>query len=419
MDGINKSEPRKYCDVIVIGAGASGLTAAIAAARSGASVLVLNHNSEPGKKILSTGNGKCNFTNEVQTPECYRSDDPELVAEALGRFSRMESIAFFEELGVFSMQKNGYYYPLSGQARTVRDALRAEAEHLLAEIINDIIITDITFECGNFYIRTQYGMFEARRCILATGGRSAPKTGSDGSGYAYAVGLGHSLIEPLPALVPLLSDEVWLKETTGVRCGGRVTLYVDGRETASDRGEIQFGDDDISGIPVFQVSRFASTALAERRRVEAVIDFFPDRTGEELTGILSKCAERLGSYKNWQQILGGLCNQKIAAMLCRKLNLGSVPAEQIPREKIRKQAARIAGELKHTVVPICGTGYVEHAQTTCGGIPLAEIGPDMQSKIVPGLYFAGEIMNVDGICGGYNLQWAWTSGYLAGLNAAE
>ncbi len=419
MAGKKPSGSKREKDVIVIGAGASGLMAAIMSARSGASVAVLNHNSEPGKKILSTGNGKCNFTNAVQEPGCYRSDDPELVAEALEQFSWRDSIVFFEELGVFSMQKNGYYYPLSGQARTIRDALLEEAEHLHVEIVNDLAISDVTFDGGSFFAETQAETYRAHRCILAAGGKSAPKTGSDGSGYAYAVGMGHTLISPLPALVPLLSKERWLRRTAGVRCDGSVTLRIDGREAAFDRGEIQFTEDAVSGIPVFQVSRFASVALAEHRRVEAVLDLFPDRTGEELVRILDENAERLGGYKNWDQILCGLCNSKIAAMLCEKLNLAYVPVHQFSPEDRREQASRIAAELKHTVLPVFGTGYMEHAQTTCGGIPLSEVGPDMQSRIVPGLYFAGEILNVDGICGGYNLQWAWTSGFLAGQNAAE
>ncbi len=419
MDDNNTADSGHYRDVIVIGAGASGLMAAVTAARIGASVAVLNHNAVPGKKILSTGNGKCNFTNEVQKPECYRSDDPDLVAEALARFSRREAVAFFEGLGVLSKEKNGYYYPLSGQALSIRDALLSEAGHLHVEIINDASIKALKHDGGSFRIEGEPENFYTRRCVLAAGGRSAPKTGSDGSGYAYAVSLGHTLVPPLPALVPLLSGERWLRRMAGVRCDGSVTLYIDGSEAASDRGELQFTDGAISGIPVFQVSRFASIALSRGKRVEAVLDMFPDLSVGDVCRILTDSAECHGSYKSWLEILCGICNKKTAAMLCEKLNLAYVPVNRASDEAVLEQAGRLAKELKSTVVPISGTGRMEHAQTTCGGIPLAEIGPDMQSKIVPGLYFAGEIMNVDGICGGYNLQWAWTSGYLAGLNAAE
>ncbi len=418
MPKMSNSKHMHYRDVIVIGAGASGLMAAIAAARRGASVVVLNHHSVPGKKILSTGNGQCNFTNERQDPECYRSDNPELVAEALRQFSKDDTLAFFREIGVYAKCKNGYYYPMSAQAVTVRDALLAEAENLHVQIENDIEIVDVSVHQGIFRVELRTEEYEARRCILATGGKAAPKTGSDGSGYLYAIGLGHKVVNPLPALVPLLCRERWIRRTAGVRCDGQVTLYVDGEVVAADQGELQFTDMGISGIPVFQVSRYAVIALDKKQRVEAVLDFFPEDTEQELADRLMDMADRLGNYKNWYQILGGICNQKIAAMLCEKLKLDYVPAHQFSRETGCKQAAALARELKHTVVPITGSAYVERAQTTCGGVTLTEIGPDMQSQRVPGLYFAGEIMNVDGICGGYNLQWAWTSGYLAGSHAA-
>ncbi len=393
--------------------------AAITAAGEGASVLVLNHHSVPGKKILSTGNGKCNFTNSLQEASCYRSDDPALLDAAFAQFSFADTIAFFEEIGVYAKERDGYYYPLSGQASTIRESLLEEAEHKGVEIQNDIDILDISAENGVFHISMRSDNFDTRKCILATGGKSAPKTGSDGSGYLYAMGLGHSVKNPLPALVPLTSKERWLRRTAGVRCDGSVTLLVEGETAAFDRGELQFTEDSISGIPVFQVSRFASIALAEHKRVEAQLDFFPDRDEEELSAFLLGLADRLGSYKSWYQILCGLCNQKLASMFCDRLELAFAPAHQYSRETGQVQASQIAALLKGTVLPISGTSSMEHAQTTCGGVTLQEIGPDMQSKLVPGLYFAGEILNVDGICGGYNLQWAWTSGYLAGHHAAE
>ncbi len=234
------TKPKQYRDVIVIGAGASGLMAAISAARAGASVVVLNHNAVPGKKLLSTGNGKCNFTNEVQDISCYHSDDPDLVAAALEQFSKEDVIAFFEDMGIYATEKNGCYYPMSGQAQTIQEALLAELEHFHVDILNNVQITDVGVNDGIFHAGLKPEGFESRKCILATGGKSAPKTGSDGSGYVYALGMGHTLAAPLPALVPLLSKERWLRRTAGVRCDAAVTLMIDGEKAGSDRGGLGF-----------------------------------------------------------------------------------------------------------------------------------------------------------------------------------
>ena len=413
-----KTDVQKY-DVIVVGGGASGLMAAISAAEKGASVLILDHHPVPGKKLLSTGNGKCNFTNQKQGISCYRSDDPAFVMRALEQFGWESSVRFFQELGVYARSRNGYYYPRSGQAATIRNALIMETKRLHVRMISECDILRLHKNGASFLIQTRNGRFASRSCILATGGKAFPKTGSDGSGYLFAIQMGHSIQDPLPALVPLISGERWLKSTAGVRCDGEVSLFVNGEFVASDTGEIQMTDYGISGIPVFQVSRFASVALAQKKKVTAGIDFLPEISGEELKAGLFHLSERLGVQKNWYHILAGFCNSKIAEMICRKLRLPEQPVLQLSDQTRKRQISQVTDQLKQTELVITGTRHMEQAQVTCGGVPLSEIGPDMQSKKVPGLYFSGEILNVDGICGGYNLQWAWTSGYLAGLHAAE
>ncbi|MCD7981578.1 MAG: NAD(P)/FAD-dependent oxidoreductase [Clostridiales bacterium] len=406
-------------DVIVIGAGASGLTAAIAAARKGASVLILEHNSISAKKILSTGNGKCNFTNARQEPSCYRSDRPQLVQDAMEQFSWKDTVVFFEELGILTKSVNGYYYPRSAQASAVRDALLSGIRELGVHVRFKTELTGIQFKTDGFHIQTNNGAYRAGRCILATGGIAAPKTGSDGSGYLYAKQLGHTVVRPLPALVALSSPAPWIPGTAGVRCDARVSLFVDGEKQAEDTGELQLADYGISGIPTFQVSRYASVSLAEKHRTEAEIDFIPEMPAEELYPYLSARVFRSGAKKTWRDILNGVCNQKIADMICRTLRLQDSLIRNFPEQTVKEQLALIVRQLKATRIPISGTGAPERAQTTCGGVPLKEIGVDMQSGFVPGLYFAGEILNVDGICGGYNLQWAWTSGFIAGSHAAD
>ncbi|MCD8299904.1 MAG: aminoacetone oxidase family FAD-binding enzyme [Clostridiales bacterium] len=406
-------------DVIIIGAGAAGLTAAIFAAGEGADVLVLNHHAVPGKKLLSTGNGKCNFTNEYQDISCYRSDDDVLVKKVLDIFCETDTMAFFHDIGIAYKQKNGYYYPISGQASSVREALISKAGYSGTEIINGINISSVEKTADGFTVDTEKGIFGSKSLILATGGMAAPSTGSDGSGYELAKSLGHSIISPLPALVPLITIDRWLRNVAGVRCDAKVTLLVDGKASAENIGELQLNASQLSGIPVFQVSRYASIALKERKRVELAIDFYPRLSEIELANVLAAMAESLGGYKNWREILAGLIHTKLAGMIADRLKLSTEPVWIKRRAQIPADARKITSMMKQTMVNVTGTGYMTHAQATCGGVPLNEIGGDMQSQFVHGLYFAGEILNVDGICGGYNLQWAWSSGAIAGQSAAK
>ena len=407
-------------DLIVVGGGASGLMAAITAARKNVRVLILDHHTAPAKKLLATGNGKCNFTNIMQGSSCYRCDDPAFVLQTLEQFDAARTIAFFEELGVLARQRQGYYYPRSNQASAIRNALLAEAERLKIQIINEIGIRLIQREADGFLLNTKDGDYVSKACILAAGGKASPKTGSDGSGYLYAQKLGHSIVSPLPALVPLVAEASWLKETAGVRCDASVTLFVDQKPVASDSGEIQMTDYGISGIPVFQVSRYASAALAQKKRVEAKLDFLPEREKDALISFLAQRLAVSGMQQNWESLLSGFVNQKISAMICSRLKLPESPVVLQPAKTVQRQMQQISNMLKGTCLTITKTKSFEQAQVTCGGISIREIhAGTMESKRVPGLYFAGEIIDVDGICGGYNLQWAWASGFAAGTHAAD
>ncbi len=402
-------------DVAVIGAGASGLMAAISAARAGVSVAVLEHTAVSAKKILSTGNGRCNFTNAVMTEECYRSDDSSFVMTAISRFSERDAVTFFEDLGVLAKSRNGYYYPRSGQATAIRDALIAEARRLGIRFIykaeikrilcSDVPLASVVsgdreqYAGGRFRIEYNGGenMILAGRSILACGGMAAPKTGSDGSAYALVKELGHTVQTPLPALVPLISSEKWLAAVAGVRCDARVLLYTDKEKVAEDIGELQFTDYGISGIPVFQISRYAAVALSKGQRVTVSIDFLPEVSAEQLSCMMEKVALGCGEQKNWRQIISGFCNQKVAAVISEASDLADCSVCSLTKKQIRKQISVIVRHLKETNVRITGTRSMEQAQVTCGGVLLREIAADMQSRLVPGLYFAGEILNVDGI----------------------
>lgn len=409
----------KLTDVIVIGGGAAGMMAAITAARNGCRVTILEHKELPGKKILATGNGRCNFTNTVQGLECYRGDTPAFVLPSLKLFDAEASIDFFKELGVWTKIKEGYCYPRTMQASAIRDALLRELQRLGVTICNDIGIRKVSKEKDIFRIESKSGDYLAKTCILATGGNASPKSGSDGSGYLYAKQMGHHLVDIVPALVSLISDAKWLKEVKGVRTEGRITLDIDGRETASDCGELQLTDYGISGIPTFQVSRFAGKALRKGQKVSVRLDFLPEISAEELyqwllTEVLKK------PYVSGTELLSGLINQKLAAIIARESNMPDHGWKRITHSETEQTIRRVAERLKGTELGITGTGSFHQAQVTAGGICVDEVNADtMESCLEKGLFFAGEILDVDGICGGYNLQWAWSSGYCAGLHAAR
>lgn len=410
---------QKTYDVIVVGGGAAGLMAAIHAASGGAHTAILDHHEMSGKKILATGNGKCNFTNLMQGESYYRCDTPAFVLHILEQFSAEDAIAFFQNLGVMTRDRQGYCYPRSGQAAVIRNALLRQTEKLGIEIHNGIGIRKICREEKGFSFDTKSGSFFAARCILATGGMASPKTGSDGSGYIYAKSFGHTVNTPLPALTALMAEANWLKETSGVRADAAIKLYVDGTCVAEDTGEVQMADYGISGIPVFQVSRYAAIALNEQRHVSAAIDFVPEYTEEKLREFLKQQLDTASAEESWKMLLSGVVNEKIAGMLCGQKHLGERKIASIPEAKNRQLLREFAHLLKQVKLPVTGVRGFQFAQVTCGGIPVTELTEQMESDRVAGLYFAGELVDVDGMCGGYNLQWAWSSGAVAGRAAAE
>ena len=409
---------QKEYDVIVVGGGAAGLIAAIQAAMKGARTAILDHHETSGKKILATGNGKCNFTNLMQGESFYRCDTPAFVLHILEQFSETDTISFFREAGVLTKERQGYCYPRTGQAVTIRNALMRQVESLGIDLYNEIGIRGITKEKDQFVLDTKSGEFTSCSCVLATGGMAAPKTGSDGSGYIYAKSLGHNVHTPVPALTALLAEKSWLKQTAGVRADASVTLFIDGTKAAEDTGEVQMTDYGISDIPVFQVSRYASLALENGQRVEAVLDFAPEYTAEELHVFLKQQAAVATENENWKELLSGIVNEKIAGMLCAQKHLGERSVCSVGESKRRQLLKELVRLIKETRLPVTGTKGFAFAQVTCGGIPTDELTGQMESLKVAGLFFAGEIVDVDAICGGYNLQWAWSSGVVAGRNAA-
>lgn len=393
----------KQCDIIIIGGGASGLTAAISAARAGAHPVLLEAGEKPGKKILATGNGRCNYTNRVMTEEYFHCARPGFVNTVLSHFDEQDTLRFFESLGILPSERNGYIYPRSGQAASVRDALLFELSHLDVEVICGAKVTEIHREDGFRVITQSMGTFYSSSLILSAGSCAAPKTGSDGSGYELACQLGHRIHPPYPSLVQLKTREKKLSAAAGERTQGRVTIKnAAGKSLDSDTGELMITSYGISGIPVFQVSHDASLALRKGQKVTAELDFLPEMKEEEAAQWLKRRRKKFPHLKDGS-FLNGVLPGKLATALMREAADGDL--------------LRV---LKHTTLTVTDTMGFESAQVCGGGVDTGQIDPfTCASRVAPGLYLTGELMDVDGRCGGYNLQWAWSTGWIAGRNAAR
>ena len=402
--------------VIIVGGGASGLVAAIIAARGGAKVTIIEQKDHVGKKILSTGNGRCNLTNEYMTTECFRGDDTSIVSKVLEQFGYKDTIAFFEELGVIVKNRQGYIYPISDQASTILDVLCFEIQRLNVQVVLEESVKDIQKTSKEFFVKTNKTTYTCDAVILATGGMAAPVLGSDGCGYGLAKSFGHTISPVVPALVQLVGEGNYFKQVSGVRCNATVKLSVDGEFVSSDNGELQLTNYGISGIPVFQVSRYAAKALQDEKSVTAEIDFLPTMSEDELKKFISVRRETHGQ-RLAKEFFIGMLHSKLAGMLLKEAYIPShISASEIREDKWDK----LLDSIKHFKIEIASCNSFEQAQVCAGGVRTNEVNADtMESLLAKDLYLTGELLDVDGICGGYNLQWAWATGYIAGKNAAK
>lgn len=415
-------------DVIIVGAGASGLMAGICAARRGKKVLIIDRMAKAGKKIYATGNGKCNYTNTQYDYDSYRGENVDIVSEVLAKFSYEDTIDFFEELGVLAKNKDGYIYPYSEQASSVVEVMLMELDNLGVKILLEenvqkiiknsnmkmnkkIVINESKYskdiddkkneENVGYTVVTDKNKHICSKVILATGGMASPKLGSNGSGYALAESLGHSIVKPNKALVQLKTKGKEYKSLSGVRIQGKVTMYIEGEEIRTNYGEFVFTDYGISGIPIMQLSRYAAVGLSNNKKVRIELDFYPDIDDKELL-VLLRNRQKNCYYKDNYELLIGMINNKLAAYIDRKSN-GRLEA--------------MIRYMKKLPMEIVDTNSWDNAQVTAGGVSTKEIDyHTMESKVSKGLYITGELMDIDGTCGGYNLQWAWATGYIAGNN---
>ncbi|WP_102399289.1 NAD(P)/FAD-dependent oxidoreductase [Haloimpatiens massiliensis] len=408
----------KY-DIIIIGAGASGITATITAKDMGCNVALLEGSDRIGKKILTTGNGRCNITNENIISLRYHSNNPKFFMDTLNKFTYEDTVNFFSSLGLpLVTLDDGKMYPMSLQASSVLDVLRLSISEKGIPLYLNTKVKEVRCTTNGFKIYSNNAeIFQCKKLVIATGGKSAATTGSDGSGFNITKSLGHHIINPVPALVQLKLQYNHLKALSGVKFDGFAEIFVNSKSMRKDFGEILFTDYGISGPPILQLSRVASYNLSEKNEVTLKIDLMPKFSKESLIEFLENHWGTF-SYRAVQESFIGIINKKIIPILLKEA--GVINIHKPCWDLDWKEKSNIFSLLKEWTFTVSGTNGFKNAQVTAGGVDTTEVNHiTLESKIVPNLYFCGEVLDVDGDCGGFNLQWAWSSGVVAAKSAAK
>jgi len=396
--------------VIIIGAGASGIIAALKASENN-DVVLLEGNDKCGKKILLTGNGRCNYWNDNISLAQYETDNKNNLKDILSEANKNDTYIFLDKLGIYPKIKNGYYYPYSNQAASIRELLEREIKKRKIDFRTSSKVKDVVKENEKFFIVLENGeKIRADKVVLATGSKSYPKTGSDGLGYELAEKLGHKVNAVTPALTQLISTGKFLKDWENIRCDAKVSLIINDKKVKEDLGEIQLTANGISGICTFNVSGMASKNLALGNKVEATINFMP-HLGNNLYDWLDDRAKKMQD-KTIEELFESVFNYKLMFTL---LKLANISKDSKWNDLSEEKKRNLCDKIENFKLEIKGTESFEKAQVCTGGVSLSEINPtNFESTIVPGLFFTGELLDVDGKCGGFNLAFAWISGYLAG-----
>ncbi|WP_373029827.1 NAD(P)/FAD-dependent oxidoreductase [Sulfurovum sp.] len=400
-------------DMIVVGAGAAGLVSAITTARTGHTVLLLEQNNKIGKKILVSGNGKCNIDNKYISTNRFHGQNPHFIQEVLEGQGFDIVKKFFTSIGLELIEgKEGKMFPMSLQASSVVELLEYEAKRAGVEIICDCAVTSFSKEDDTFIVETSQGNKRCKKLLLASGSPAAPQLGGSNSGYAFATKMGHSLIPRHPSLVQLCSDETWVNACAGVKVAGVAQLYANGDYITEKKGDLLFTNYGISGLAVLDLSREVSTRLANYDYCELNLDLMPELSKEKLTNLLLGRIDE-GSEKPIEIWLHGVINKKLISII---LEQSKCKAKQ-ENDLNRKEVSKLVYTIKNLKLSINDTKGFKGAEVATGGVNTTEINPQtMESKLVPNLYFAGEILDVDGDRGGFNFHFAWVSGIRAGDN---
>lgn len=392
----------------IIGGGAAGLMAAIAAAEYGAEVVIFEANDRMGKKILSTGNGRCNLTNLYADVAHYHGEQPEFIRGAASKLWVEETIRLFWQMGILTKtEERGKVYPYCGTAAAVSDALRERVRRLGVVVRTEFEVKDIIKKKDGFMVVSYRNEREkVQKVIVATGGKAAPSSGSKGGGYALLEKFGHTVTELKPSLVQIQTEPETVRKLKGIKLNAKVTIG-----DVSDMGEVLFTDYGLSGPPIFYLSAYLENAD------RLTLDFMPEYTEEKVAALLrekrANCPEVL-----LESFMAGLIHKKVGQILLK--HAGAAPLSRLADSLTEVEIRRIAALLKGFVLKIQGTLSWNNAQVTRGGVRTGEFDAvTLESKKIKGIYAVGEVLDIDGDCGGYNLQWAWSSGYVAGIAAAE
>lgn len=410
-------------NVLVIGGGAAGLLAGIAAAQSGAQTVILEKMRRPGKKILITGKGRCNITNNCDLQEIIKNipGNGRFLNSALRRFTNQDIVQLLEDNGLpTKVERGGRVFPVSDKAADVVDTLVKIYKNYGGRLLTDCKVKSITAEFGKITgaVTADGQKFTADAVILAAGGSSYPGTGSDGSGVKLAKALGHTIVPLAPSLVPLESDSPYIAGLQGLSLRNiEGTVYADGKKTGSEFGEMLFTHFGVSGPIILSLSKCVAEAFAKgAQEVELAIDLKPALDKDKLDARLQRDFMQY-SRKQMPNGMKDLLPQRLIAPV---LDQAFIDEEKFVNQLSRAERRRLVDVLKAFTVPVTGTRPIAEAIVTAGGVSLKEIDPKtMESKLIKGLFFAGEVMDIDGYTGGYNLQAAFSTGYAAGTFAAQ
>ena len=395
----------------IIGAGASGMAAALAAAgQENVEVLLFERQSRVGRKLGATGNGRCNLTNLHADITGYHGNGPTFAQYALDAFDVQATLAWFRELGLYTVaEASGRVYPYSDQANSVVDVLRFALEKENITLISGFDVTKIQKNGNGFVINGNGEAYSCDKVIVACGGLAGSKLGGSMSGYQLLRGFGHKVTKLRPALVQLKSNWSGCAAMKGVRANCRASIYHDGRLHAESIGELQFTEYGLSGPVIFEISR---DVCSEKGEWVCRLDFLPEMTEGELLSLLN---QRRSGNLSTDELFTGILHNRLGRVVAQ--NAG-IPGGRRIAELRDEELSRAVSAAKGLEVTLTEPMGMEHAQVTAGGVITDDFEPStMESKILPGLYACGEVLDIDGDCGGFNLQWAWSSGRLAGISA--